>query len=529
MKNSRFFPVHILFIVVALLPCMRVSAQGNGVLFTDEVTAKQHYFSGNMHEAARHFDELLRVDSMHYEYNIFAGLSYLHSHIDYQQAVIHFSRALKNPKPDPYLHFYLGQAYMLCYKFDEAIEQFNICQKKNIKIDKTELPLQRYVQMCENAKLLIALRNEVTIENMGTEVNSPYPDYRAYITADENTLYLTSKQPQNSGATLDVDGFKMGDVYCSERVNGVWSKLKKLQSPINSALIEELAGVTSDGQTLLLYFNNDKGYDDLFFSKKDKKVFSRPELLSLTVNSEQTEEAAMISPDGNWIFFSSNRPDGFGGMDIYYSRRLPNGEWSNARNAGSNINTEYDDNFPYIAPDGETFFFSSKGHNSMGGYDLFRSTWNAEEQFFSIPENLAFPINTPDDNCTISVTKSGRYGYIADFRPNGVGETDVYKVTFLEVAAPYTVVKGEIEGVDSTAVLQSVDRYKVVVRDAGTKKEVGTYRPDLHDGRFTFILQPGFYLVDLYTDGKPAKSVELVIADREPDRDIQTIQLKSNQ
>lgn len=514
-----------LAIIMGMMQPYPLVAQGNGALFTDDATAKQLYFSGNMHEAARHFDELLRVDSLHYEYNIFAGLSYLNSHIDYSKSVTYFKRALKNPKPDPYLYFYLGQAYMLNYQFDEAIEQFNLFISKKVKADDSDLSPQRYIEMCENAKLLISLRNEVTIENLGNEVNTPYPDFRAFVTADENMLYFTSKQPQNSGATPDVDGFKMGDIYCAERVNGKWNKAKKLQSPINSALIEELAGVTSNGETLLLYFNNDKGFDDIFVSKKDKKVFSRPEMLSLTVNSEQSEEAAMISPDGNWIFFSSNRPGGFGGMDIYFSRRLPNGEWSNPKNAGSNVNTEYDDNFPYIAPDGETFFFSSMGHNSMGGYDLFRTTWNAEEQFFSVPENLAFPINTPGDNMTISVTKSGRYAYIADFRPNGCGEMDIYKVTFQEVAAPYSVVKGEIAQVDSAALMSSLDRYKVIIRDAGTKAQVGTYRPDLHDGKFTFILQPGFYLVDFYTDEKAAKSVELVIEDREPDKNLRSIKL----
>ena len=525
MRNFRLLLLCMTFAILAPTLSHSLSAQGNGALFTDEATAKQLYFSGNMHEAARHFEELLRVDSLHYEYNIFAGLSLLNSHIDYNKAVVYFKRALKNPKPDPYLYFYLGQAQMLCYQFDEAIEQFNIFISKKVKDDKGDLPPQRYIEMCENAKLLISLRNEVTIENLGSEVNSPYPDFRAFVTANENMLYFTSKQPQNSGATLDVDGFKMGDIYCSERVNGQWTKAKKLQSPINSALIEELAGVTSDGETLLLYFNNDKGFDDIFISKKEKKVYSRPEMLSLTVNSEQSEEAAMISPDGNWIFFSSNRPGGFGGMDIYFSRRLPNGEWSNPKNAGANINTEYDDNFPYLAPDGETFYFSSMGHNSMGGYDLFRSTWNADEQFFAIPENLAFPINTPDDNMTISVTKSGRYAYIADFRPNGIGEMDIYKVTFQEVAAPFTVVKGEIAHVDSAALMTSLDRYKVIIRDAGTKAQIGTYRPDLHDGKFTFILQPGFYLVDFYTDGKAAKSIELVIEDHEPDKELRSIML----
>ncbi len=501
------------------------NAQGNGALFTDENTAKSLFFAGNMHEAARHFDELLRVDSLHYEYNIFAGLSYLNSNIDPSRAIVHFKRALKNSKADPYMHFYLGQAYMLNYQFDEAIESFNDFLQTGVKADKSSFSPQRYIEMCENAKTLISLRNEVTIENVGCGVNSPYPDYNAYVSGDENTLYFTSRQPQNTGGVAD-DGFKMPDVYCAERVNGKWTNAKKLQSPVNSALVEEVVGATSDGNTLLLYYNNDKGFDDIFVTQKDKKAYSRPEMLSLTVNSEQGEEAAMISPDGNWIFFSSDRPGGFGGYDIYFARKLPNGEWSNAKNAGANINTEYNDNFPYLAPDGETFYFSSQGHNSMGGYDLFRSTWSAAEQFFAIPENLAFPINTPGDNKTISVTESGRYAYIADFRANSTGEVDIYKVTFLDVPAPYSVVKAVVADTDSASLMGQLPRYKVMVRDAGTKKQVGVYRPNLHNGQFTLILRPGFYLVDFYVDDKVSKTQELIIEDGEPDKEIRTIELR---
>ncbi|MBO4645786.1 MAG: PD40 domain-containing protein [Bacteroidales bacterium] len=515
MKFPHSFTFAAFLMVAAMFP-YQVSAQSNGALFTDEATAKEVYFSGNMHEAVRHFDELLRVDSLHYEYNLFAGYAYLNSNIDPAKAVLHFRRAQKNPKADPYIPFYLGKALMRCYRFDEAEESFRTFISKGLKLDKNDLPPERYIAMCENAKLLIGMGSNVTLENLGGAVNTDCPDYNAYINADETELYFNSQNQQNSGTQLDYDGYKMSDVYVAEWTNGQWGKSKKLQSPVNSALIDEIVGLSADGSTLLLYFNNDKGFDDLFLSQKEKKQFTRPEMLSLTVNSNAAEEAAMLSPDGNWLFFSSNRPGGYGGMDIYYSRKLPNGEWSNPKNAGANINTEYDDNNPYIAPDGTTFYFCSKGHNSMGGYDIFRSSWEETEQFFSIPENLSFPINTPDDNRSISVTQSGRYAYVADFRANSMGDLDIYKVTFHDVPAPYTVIRGSVAGVDSTTLMGELSRYRVEIRDAGSKQVVGIYRPDLHDGKFTFILQPGFYMVDYYVDGKLEKTTELSVADREP-------------
>ncbi len=514
-ENIKLKGIAILLIICSLT-IIQLSAQGNGSLFTDDAKAKEIFYSGNMNEAVRHFNELLRVDSNHYEYNMLIAFAYLHSNIDKSKAIIHYQRALKNPKADPYIYFDMGKAYMLCYRFDEAVASFKTFISKGIKIDKTDLPPERYIEMCNNAQLLISLRNNVTIENVGNAINSAFPDYNACIDASETTLFYSSKQSQNYGVLMDIDGFKMADVYCSKWNGKQWVVGERLQVPINSGLVEDIVGISPDGNDMLLFFNNEKGYSDIFISHKEKKQFSRPELLSLTVNSDQIEQAASISPDGKWIFFSSNRAGGFGGFDIYYSRRLPNGEWSNPMNVGPNINTQYDDNFPYIAPDGTTFFSSSQGHNSMGGYDLFKSAWNEKEQFFAIPENLAFPINTPDDNKTISVTKSGRYAYIADFRDNSTGDLDIYKVTFLDIAAPYYILKGVITGTDSTLLMSNLQSYKVIIREAGSKKEIGTYRPNLHNGNFTFILQPGIYLLDYYIDDKLQYSLDYFIEDREP-------------
>ena len=521
------YPLLIVRCLLALLMAFFISAcPAQSGLFTDDATARAVFYSGNMHEAVKHFDELLRIDSMNYEYNMLCGYAYLNSNVDKSRAVVRLERALKNPRADNLLYYDLGRAYMLNYRFDDAISAFKTAASKGVKLQKTDLSPARYIEMCENAKVMMSIGAEVTIENVGTAVNTPYPDYNAFINADENILYFSSKQQGNSGSQPDFDGYKMADVYCAERVNGQWQPAKKLQAPVNSGFQEDIVSATSDGETLLLYFNNEKGFEDIFVTHKEKKQFTRPEILSLTVNSPQREEAAALSPDGNWIFFSSDRPSGFGGLDIYFSRRLPNGEWSNAKNAGPSVNTEYDDSYPYLAPDGTTFYFSSQGHNSMGGFDLFRSTWNPEEQFFAIPENLSFPINTPDDNKTISVTKSGRYAYIADFRAGSSGDLDIYKVTFKDVSAPYCPVRGIVADADSANLMSELSKYHVIIREAGTKKQVGIYRPNLHDGSFTFILQPGFYLVDFYIDNKLKSTSELVIEDREPDRQVRTVEMR---
>jgi len=484
---------------------------------TDSKTARQVLASGNMRKAIKHYTELLRVHENNTEYNAYIGYAYLNSRIDRSKAVEHFEKALKSPTADSYIYYDLGKAYMLCYRFDEAIEAFKNFQKKVDKEQEGDLTAQRYIEMCENAKTLIPLRSNVDIKNVGNNINSEFPDYNPYVDETESVMVFATKRDKNSPAVEDVDGFKTADIYISNFNGKEWEKPKRLPNTVNSSYVEESVGFSADGNWLLITVDNQFGVDDIFISEKVKKNFQKSE--KLNINTEYKEHAAMLSPDGNWLFFSSNRPGGYGGYDIYYCKKLPNGEWSFPINAGNDINTQYDDNFPYLAPDGTTFFFASQGHNSIGGYDLFKSTWDEEQQAFSTPDNLGFPVNTPDDNKTISVSKSGRYGYISDFRENGIGELDIYKVTFLDIPAPLYVATATLMTEDSTALTPetlSGKEYKIEVRDAASRSIIGTYRPNIHNAKFSIVLNSGFYIFDFYINNVKKNSFEYTIDDREP-------------
>lgn len=490
-----------------------------GSIFTDDKKAREVFASGNFQEAIRHLNELLKVNQNHKEYNALIGYAYLMTNIDKTKAIEHLEKAIQLRNSDAYLYYDLGRAYMLCYQFDESIKNFTIFQKKISKEDEGDIPAKRYIQMCENAKILISIRGNVTIQNVGEEVNSKFPDFNPYVDEDEGVLYFTTKRDKNNPAVRDIDGFKTADIYVAEYNGTTWDKVKRLPNTINTAYIEEIVGLSADGETMLIYVNNEHAIDDIYLSTKKKKNFQRAERLGFSINSEFQEHAAMISPDGNWLFFSSNMPGGFGGFDIYYSRKLPNEDWSAPFNAGNMINTEYDDNFPYLAPDGETFYFASQGHNSMGGYDLFKSKWNESSLSFSLPENLGYPVNTPDDNKTISVTKSGRYAYISDFRENGIGDLDIYKVTFLDVPPPYHIINATLHASDSSLLpISNIDKkedYKIVIREAGSKKMTGTFRPNLHNHQFPIVLHPGFYIVTLFINNIENQSFEYILPDRE--------------
>lgn len=514
--QKLFFRVSFLLI---FLSTFSLQAQQRSV-FTDDKKAREVFMSGNMREAIRHFNELLKINKNDKEYNALIGYAYLVTNIDKTKAIEHFQRAIQNRNHDPYLYYDLGRAYLLTYQFDEAIKSFNTFISKGGKEDADDLPVKRLIEMCENAKNLIPLRVNATIQNMGDDINTPFPDYFPFINENESLLYFTTKRDKNSPAVTDIDGFKTADIYFSEFNGKSWEKPKRMPNTINSAYIEEIVGLSADGETMLIAVDNEYGLDDIFISTKSKKNFQRSERLGPTINTLNSEKAAMISPDGNWLFFSSDVPGGYGGLDIYYSKKLPNGDWSYPFNAGNIINTEYDDNFPYIAPDGITFYFSSKGHNSIGGYDLFTSKWDEQNLLFSTPENLGYPINTPDDNRTISISKSGRYAYISDFRENGLGDLDIYKVTFLDVAPPYYILHASLYSSDSVLLankeINQAKDYKLMVKEAGTKVNIGTFRPNLHNQQFSIVLHPGFYIFELWIDNSLAQSFEYIVPDREP-------------
>jgi len=179
------------------------------------------------------------------------------------------------------------------------------------------------------------------------------------------------------------------------------------------------------------------------------------------------------------------------------------------KNAGTTINTPYDEDFPNISPDGKTLFFSSKGHTSIGGYDIFKSTIDESGNSFSIPKNIGYPINTTDDDMNLRISKNGKYGYIASSKAGGQGDFDIYRVTFNEVENDYSVVIGEFSSKDNTDI--NYPEIFISVNDNITKELVGNYLPNPATGRFVVILPPGKYQMTIEAPGYKTvtKSIEV--------------------
>lgn len=331
-----------------------------------------------------------------------------------------------NPAVDKEVYFWLGRAYQYDYQFDKAIEAYERYISGFLAKDYATIrTIEKYINECKTAKTLAPNPVRVFIDNI-TDLNTSYPEYGPVISADESIIMFTSGRDDTVGGGRDEDGF-YEDIYMAAQIGERWGQVMNLGKPLNTDGHDAIIGLSNDGYRLYVYRSDNGG--DIYESTLKGDKWSTPKGIGSKINSKYHESQASLSYDGNTLYFVSDRPGGFGGHDIYKSIRDAKGSWGEPENLGPTINTEFEELSVFIHPDGKTLYFSSKGHNTMGGFDIFKSV--LENGRWSKPENLGYPINTPDDDLFFSLAASGRHGYFSSAREGGKGDQDLYMITFL--------------------------------------------------------------------------------------------------
>jgi len=381
-------------------------------------------------------------------------------------------------------HFELAQLYHEQHQFDEAIARYN--DYKELFYRRTDdQEVDRLIRTSSNAKAMLANMADMEIENLGPRVNSKYQDYVPFVTADGSELYFTSRRPGSVGGMRDHEGKYMEDIYVSQLKSGRWGTAKNIGGPVNSETHDATVGIAPNGNALLIYrTSSDMKSGDLYITENHENVWSNPKKLGKNINSEHQEASACISGDENVMYFSSDRPGGYGGRDLYRVKKLPNGEWSLPLNLGPMINTAFDEDAPFVHSDGKTFFFASKGHNTIGGYDIFKSTLIGQD-LWTVPENLGGPINTVKDDIYFALSVDGSEGYFSSERPDGYGEQDIYKVTFPNPDLNYAVIRGTVTNKDGVPMRSSITMFD------GNGDLHGQYTTNARTGGFIMIVDPG--------------------------------------
>ncbi|MGQ1890280.1 hypothetical protein ACT29H_07535 [Thermophagus sp. OGC60D27] len=399
----------------------------------------------------------------------------------YEKIMPHFSLDKGNRIQAIEAHYYLAQAYRLNEQPDKALIEFT--RLKNFVTDKElNADIDREIQYCHNMKKLMNNPVYFKIEHLGKILNSKYEDHSPVTLYDESTIYFTSTRPVDS---LESVGPYFENIFVSHwRKNG-WTKPEVLNIPGYRNVNRATVGLTPDGQGLI-FFQNDGLKGALFITYKTFEGWSDPQPLPPPVNSGYNETHASISPDGNTIYFSSERPGGLGGKDIYYSHRLPDGSWGKPINAGETINTEMDEEGPFIHPDNQTLYFSSTGHNSMGGYDIFKST--KTENGWTKAQNIGYPVNSPSDDVFYVPTPNGQRVYFSSRKEGSIGQSDLFVLHFPEDnERSMAVVSSHIFNSQN----QPADNATIYIINNSTNKRLGSYKVNPSTGKFVTII-PSF-------------------------------------
>jgi outer membrane protein OmpA-like peptidoglycan-associated protein len=420
------------------------------------------------------------------------GVCYFNMPGQLLKSIPYFEAAIKSKDTGipPRAHFNLGKGYHLDGKFDAAIEQFNLYKTVAKEAEKLA-EATRQIQFCTNAKVLNQVEAVVFVQNIGAPVNTQHTEYGPVISADEKVLVYTSLKP-GTATTPGSKPLDIEDILVSNKLGNSWSAPKSIGivAPVVNNIKSNIGsvGLSPDGQKLLLYMGTTANTGDIYTSLLQGDKWAAPVRLGKEVNSPSQESSASFTPDEKIMYFSSNRPGGIGGMDIYKVEKQPNGEWGSPINLGPAINTPYDEEAPFIHPDKKTLYFSSDGHNSMGGFDIFKAV--LDKGRWSVPANMGVPVNTPYNDSYFALSADGKKGYFSSDRPGGLGGQDIYFLGIPEEqgVVPLTMMKGRILAGTPPKALKTV----IKVVDKETQEIIkDVYNPNAKTGDYLVIFPPG--------------------------------------
>lgn len=498
-----------LFLSAAWFLPFSVLPQGSASSLKDKQKlskAKALFKEANYNGVLYHLEPLLKKWPDNAEVNYYAGRSNLELR-NYRDALDQLQRVVqsgsKNFKDKA---FWYGRAWQQMHEPDSALAWFSRYKSMLGKRGKDFHNVDYFVQQAENFKKFRAQPVQVQYRRLGPEINTEFEEACPTINAEGNVLVFTSRRPTTTGGGRDPFDLKyFQDIYISQRDSqkGQWLEAEPLKA-VNSPEHEANMNISPDGTLLFIYKNikGKTGSGDIWVSREKNGEWTRAREFEGPFNSSYFETSAALSPDGKTLYFISERPDGKaqGNGDIWASDRVSRREWGKPYNLGPTINTPHDEISVWMHPNGRTLFFASNGHNSMGGYDIFKT--EKKDGKWSPPVNLGYPINTPDDEIHFTVTADGKTAYLASRREKDENELNIYEFNLsqYELASPASMNEPEKGLVKGSGVLSVIKgqvlgggkpiQAEIIFLDEKSGKEVLRIDSD-EEGRFFATLEGG--------------------------------------
>lgn len=414
-----------------------VAFQGDGPNKMQLMRVKNLMNGGDYYAALRLIREMEKVDSASAEILSLSGeCNFILK--NYDDAERRLEAAIQvAPGEDVEKYFMLGRVKQLKGKLDEAVANYEQYLKLQPKKSEVSAEAEDYIAQCNAATSMLKNPRNVQLTNLGEVINTEYPDYSPSVSADGKTMIFTSRRPESTGKKQDPeDGKFFEDIYIARKdsITGKWMPAEPIEGNLNTDGHDANMSISADGKQIFVYRN--VGYTrsgEIFVSKLGRTgKWSEAKPVEGDVNTSYFESSACVSPDGKTMYFVSEREKGgFGMGDIYMSRREGKNEWGKAVNLGPNINDEYDQIGVFIHPDGKTMYFASNSPKAIGGYDIFKSTY--ENGSWSKPENLGAPINTFGDERFFCMSTDGQSAWLSSDRKGTAGELDIWEIDFSSV------------------------------------------------------------------------------------------------
>lgn len=480
------------------------------------IDAEYFYLYENFEQALPLYLKILKKDPTNSNINYRVGLCYLHMPNEKgqkTQSVPYLERASKDitkkynegshnerKAPDE-AFFYLGNAYRYAHQFDKAVEAYRRFLEYLDVGDIFYIEfVEREIQACFNAEELIRLPVMLDAENFSETINSDVAiENCPVVSVDETTMVFTrgnsnTFSPDIALGVINYD-YKMDELFFSKKVNDKWSLPINISNQLGASKKTAPVTISADGTELYLVSDdNDDGNIYISYYKKDK--WTPMKKLNKNINTRDWESHASITVDGKILYFTSDRPGGYGGLDVYKSIRDDSGDWGVPINLGPTINTPFDEETPFILEDGKTLYFSSQGHYSMGGFDIFHSTLIGSNQW-SAPLNIGYPINTVGNDLFYLPRANGEYAFFPlnnNDRVN-IGKNDIYKikVSTPDQATTEILLKGRVDTEDKRAELPA--DVKISIVDSISSDTINVFNPDLYSGKYNTIVSSGNFKI----------------------------------
>ncbi len=466
--------------------------------------AKEHLRFEEFNQAIPAVEDLLKQDPNSAYYNFWMGKC-LYITYKKNKALSYFEKVEKiNPDVDREFHYYYGLTLHYNLHYDKAISEYRQDLNRYESGSPDYIWIANRISQCQYAKKLSRKKDsdQVKIDNMGEKINTEYSEHSPVISANDSLLIITARRPESLGADNE-NHFYDEDIYISHRTEEGWSPAVNIDKPVNSKGHDATISLSADGQKLYLYRHKKDGalyvtdFDTLGQKWEEPKAIKKP------LNSKYYEASICQSADSSILFFTSDRPGGYGGRDIYMVNRLEKDKWTDPVNLGPAINTPFDEDAPYFHPDGRTLYFSSNGPNSIGGFDIFVTEMDSfAETGWLEPLNMGVPVNTADDDIYFVLSADGKSGYYSSGKEGGYGEKDIYHIKF-----PYYPYPRRFHIVELAGLVQDVltlDTIPALVRlvDNTTQEVLDSMYTGLDSTNYYFILEPQrSYSIEVSADG----------------------------